>query len=109
MAELTITLQDNQPKSLIIIGVEKEHAIYLASVSHGQDGEALTHWPLYHSILQCKQKGIKTFDLGYVHPNSIITDSDKKHQISRFKRGFSSSFTKHVWWLIKQDFDNVTL
>ena len=109
MVELTVAISDDTPKFLILTGINRENAIYLASVGHGQDGEALAHWPLYNSILQCKQRGMKTFDLGYVHPNSTITTDNKKHQISRFKRGFSQLGTEHIWWLTQQDFDNVNL
>lgn len=109
MIELTIAMQNNRPRALILTGIDRENASYLASVSHGQAGEALAHWPLYNAMLKCKKRGIKKFDLGYVHPNSAITPDDKKHQISRFKRGFSPFVTEHVWWVIKQDFENVNL
>ena len=106
--ELTAAMHNGVEKSVIITGIDGKNAYYMSSIGTREGGDALAHWPLYNSMLECKKRNIENFDLGYVHPERIQDVDDKLHQISHFKRGFVSGASRHVWWVIERNFQDAT-
>jgi hypothetical protein len=90
--------RDGTPIAALAINYEGENAYYTSSASVDHDDVPSSHWPLYHAILRAKDKGIRTFQLGYLETDDSF--DQKQRAIAHFKSGFAPDYTRHLWWYV---------
>lgn len=93
---LSIAKLKGTPVAAVLVGYQGKSAYYMASASDHSIDAPLAHYPLFHAIQKSHERGIKIFELGYVHTSEDSTQSEKAHQISRFKRGFATDFQRCI-------------
>lgn len=98
--ELVMAYLDGVPMAAVATTFERESAYYMAGVSVDHGEVPSSHWPLYQAILRAREKGLKTFQFGYLETDDSF--SEKKRAIAHFKGGFTKQATKHLWWAVSR-------
>lgn len=59
----------------------------------------LAHWPLWNALNRSRERGMRWFDLGYVHLQGTV--GQKEYAIGYFKRGFATQVASSLEWYWK--------
>ncbi|MDP6884013.1 MAG: GNAT family N-acetyltransferase, partial [Rhodospirillales bacterium] len=96
--DLIAASMKGEPLAAVLVAYEGDTAYYMASVSVDRGGVPASHWPLYRAILGARDKGKRSFDLGYLHGDEGM--DEKLRGIARFKGGFTRDRRRYLWWSV---------
>ena len=99
--DLIVASMKGQPLAAVLVAYEDDSAYYMASVSLDHGDVPASHWPLFRAILMAREKGKRTFDLGYLHAGEGM--DEKLRGIARFKGGFTRDRRPYLWWNVFND------
>ena len=99
--ELIVASMQGTPLAAVLVAYEGDCAYYKASVSLDHGDVPASHWALYRAILMAREKGKRTFELGYLHGDEGM--EEKFRGIARFKGGFTRDRRPYLWWSVLND------